>query len=160
MLKVNADGVQLLLKHQVSSNTIWRDILLVGVLFAINAILDFYLGLYSRNITFIINFMIMLLAAVLNHYRKRHQSTYLSGGDLVLSSSAFTHTSLGKTTQYQLTQFDHIKVIGDTLQIANNHKILYHIQGFHDPKHIQIAQAVLQGKPIKTQGKAIKLQSS
>lgn len=160
MLVVTENGVQVLLKQTPTPNTKLRDAILIAVLFAINGILGFWFHLYSVGVAMLINVIIIIISASLQTYRKRHQPAYLSGGDLLLSPNAFNHTFLGKTTNYQLTQFDNVQVTGDTLQIANNHKILYQIQGFSEPKQLEVAQAVLNGKTIQTQGKAIKMQSN
>lgn len=132
--------------------------MLVAILLAVNGILGLSLNLYSRPIVLFINVMIFLLSYALYYYRKRHQPTYLSGGDLLLTSKAFTHTSLGKVTQYQLQATDKVNLIGDTLTINNQQgKTRYQIQGFSDPKQLEVAHAVLNGKTIQTQGKAIRM---
>lgn len=160
MLKVTDEGVQILLKQTPKPNPIWRYTLVIVVLCAINGILAFALHWYSTNMAIILNIFIIILSSGLHTYRKRQQPKTLSGGDLLLLPNGFTHRLLGKTTQYQLTQFDTVKTIGDTLQIANNHKTVYQIQGFLEPKHLEVAHAVLEGKQIKTQAKAIQLQST
>lgn len=132
--------------------------MLVAILLAVNGILGLSLNLYSRPIVLFINVMIFLLSYALYYYRKRHQSTYLSGGDLLLTSKSFTHTSLGKVTQYQLQATDKVSFTGDTLTINNQQgKTRYQIQGFSDPKQLEVAHAVLNGKTIQTQGKAIRM---
>lgn len=132
--------------------------MLVAILLAVNGVLGLSLNLYSRPIVLFINVMIFLLSYALYYYRKRHQPTYLSGGDLLLTSKAFTHTSLGKVTQYQLQATDKVNLIGDTLTINNQQgKTRYQIQGFSDPKQLEVAHAVLNGKTIQTQGKAIRM---
>lgn len=159
MLKVTDDGVLILLKQTPKPTFIWRDTLVIVGLCAINGVLAFALHWYSTNVAIILNVFIIILSSSLHTYRKRQQPKMLSGGDLVLSPNTFTHHFLGKTTQYQLTQFDTVKTIGDMLQIANNHKIVYQIVGFLEPKHLEVAHAVLNGKTIATQAKAIKMQN-
>lgn len=158
MLVVTDNGVQLLLKPTPMPHPKLRDALLIAGLFAINGILGFGLSLYSTGIILAINLVILVLSGFLHYYRKRHQPTYLSGGDLLLTSKAFTHTSLGKVTQYQLQATDKVNLIGDTLTINNQQgKTRYQIQGFSDPKQLEVAHAVLNGKTIQTQGKAIRM---
>ena len=92
--------------------------------------------------------------------RKKEVPT-LTGGELRLTQQGFSHHQGAKVTSYQLLPSDSIEPTTHGMTIYNADGLtLYHITGFHDPKHIKIAQAVLQGKPIKTQGKAIKLQST
>ena len=82
-------------------------------------------------------------------------------GELRLTQQGFSHHQGAKVTSYQLLPSDSIEPTSHGMTIYNADGLtLYHITGFHDPKHIKIAQAVLQGKPIKTQGKAIKLRST
>lgn len=161
MLVVTDNGVQLLLKPKTNLKIAWQDRLAMAILFAINALLSFGLHLYSVGISIFITVVIIMISFVLEAYRKRNQPVSLSGGDLVLSPNAFKHTFLGKTTQYQLDQHDKIEKHGDSLKICNGqNKTLYQIKGFSESKHLEVAQAVLEGKQIKTQAKAIKMQSN
>ena len=92
--------------------------------------------------------------------RKKEVPT-LTGGELRLTQQGFSHHQGAKVTSYQLLPSDSIEPTTHGMTIYNADGLtLYRIRGFNDPKHITIAQAVLQGKPIKAQGKAIKLQST
>ena len=94
-------------------------------------------------------------------FNRKKEVPTLTGGELRLTQQGFSHHQGAKVTSYQLLPSDSIEPTTDGMTIYNADGLtLYHITGFHDPKHIKIAQAVLQGKPIKTQGKAIKLQST
>lgn len=161
MLVVTDNGVQVLLQQKAPPNIKLKDAIMVAVLVAINCILGLGIKSYSMSICIGINLIILAFSIGLQVYRKRNQPVVLSGGDLLLSPHTFKHTSLGKTTQYQLTQNDKIEMKKDSLQICNaQHKILYQINGFSEPKQVEVAQAVLEGKSLKTQGKAIRMQSN
>lgn len=160
MLVVTENGIKLLLKQKNLPNIKLKDSLMVAILVAINCVFGLSLKSYSMSICIGINFIILIFSIGLQIYRKHNQPIMLSGGNLLLSPKTFIHTNLDKITQYQLTLNDTIETHGDGIQILNAHnKILYQINGFSEPKQLEVAQAVLQGKTIKTQGKAIKMQS-
>ena len=109
--------------------------------------------------------LMMLLAIIASvvwqSFNRRKEVPTLTGGELRLTQQGFSHHEGAKVTSYQLLPSDSVEPTTDGMIIYNaDGQTLYRITGFHDPKHIKIAQAVLQGKPIKTQGKAIKLQST
>lgn len=161
MLQVTDDGVKIGLNSQGKMTSVpLQEILVFAVLNFINAILGFELDLYSREIAILMPAIIGFLILLTRQWRLKNQPKILSGGDLRLSNQQFEHDMFGTTTQYYLQDNDKIEVINDLLLIKNQQgKTLYQINGFSEPKHLQVAQAVLQGKAIKTQGKAIKLQS-
>lgn len=160
MLKVTETGVTIGLQSQAMTPTILTQILWVGI-----AIAGVGLLMAFKMLSVAIGSLMILLAIIagivwqlLN--RKKEVPT-LTGGELRLTQQGFSHHQGAKVTSYQLLPSDSIEPTTDGMTIYNaDGQTLYHITGFHDPKHIKIAQAVLQGKPIKAQGKAIKLQST
>lgn len=160
MLKVTDDGVKIALEPQLKTPFPLRELLVLAVLFFINTILCVELHLYSREMMAILNVVILMISFVIQQWRRKHQPKILSGGDLLLTSKQFVHNLFGTTTQYQLQATDNVNLMGDVLTISNQQgKVLYQIQGFSEPKQLEVAQAVLSGKTIATQTKAIKMQS-
>lgn len=161
MLKVTDEGIKISLNSQFKTPFPLQEILILAILTFINSILGFELNLYSKEVTVLINVIILAIVYCLRYWRIKHQPKILSGGDLLLTNQQLVHNAFGTRTQYQLQSNDTIQAVGETLLIKNQQdKTLYQINGFNDPKHLEVAQAVLNGKTIQTQGKAIKLQSS
>ena len=160
MLKVTGTGVTIGLQSQAVTPNKLTQILWVGI-----AIAGLGLLMAFKMLSVAIGSLMILLAIIagvawqaLN--RKKEVPT-LTGGELRLTQQGFSHHQGAKVTSYQLLPSDSVEPTTDGMIIYNaDGQTLYRITGFHDPKHITIAQAVLQGKPIKTQSKAIKLQST
>ncbi|EBN0206287.1 hypothetical protein ZA20_23655 [Salmonella enterica subsp. enterica serovar Enteritidis] len=160
MLKVTDTGVTIGLQSQAVTPNKLTQILWVGIAIAVVGLLMAF-----KMLSVAIGSLMILLAIIagvawqaLN--RKKEVPT-LTGGELRLTQQGFSHHQGAKVTSYQFLPSDSVEPTTDGMIIYNADGLtLYHITGFHDPKHITIAQAVLQGKPIKTQSKAIKLQST
>lgn len=160
MLKVTETGVTIGLQSQAKVANKLTQILWVGIAIAVVGLLMAFkmLSVATGSLMILLAIIVSGLWQALN--RKKQVPT-LTGGELRLSQQGFSHHQGAKVTSYQLLPSDSIEPTTDGMTIYNADGLtLYHITGFHDPKHIKIAQAVLQGKPIKAQGKAIKLQST
>ena len=160
MLKVTETGVTIGLQSQAVTPNKLTQILWMGIAIAVVGLLMAFkmLSVATGSLMMLLAIIVSGLWQALN--RKKQVPT-LTGGELRLSQQGFSHHQGAKVTSYQLLPSDSIEPTTDGMTIYNADGLtLYHITGFHDPKHIKIAQAVLQGKPIKTQGKAIKLQST
>lgn len=160
MLKVTETGVTIGLQSQAVTPNKLTQILWMGIAIAVVGLLMAFkmLSVATGSLMILLAIIVSGLWQALN--RKKQVPT-LTGGELRLSQQGFSHHQGAKVTSYQLLPSDSIEPTSDGMTIYNADGLtLYHITGFHDPKHIKIAQAVLQGKPIKTQGKAIKLQST
>lgn len=160
MLKVTETGVTIGLQSQAKVANKLTQILWVGIAIAVVGLLMAF-----KMLSVAIGSLMMLLAIIAGvawqSFNQKKQVPTLTGGELRLTQQGFSHHQGAKVTIYQLLPSDSIEHTIDGMTIYNADGLtLYHITGFHDPKHIKIAQAVLQGKPIKTQGKAIKLQST
>ncbi len=159
MLKVTDDGINVSLNPAPTANPLLTQVLLYAVFMAVIGGLKM-LGVISAGIMALL--VVVIVAGMGVWYFLQHKNTTktLSGGELRLTTKGFTHYQLGKTTQYQLTPQNSVHIEGHTMAIRDAQgKALYHIHGFSDPKHLEIAHAVLQGKTIKTQGKSITMQS-
>lgn len=160
MLKVTDTGVTIGLQSQAVKPNKLTQILWVGIAIAVVGLLMAFKLLSVAIGSPMILLAIIASVAWQSFHRKKEVPT-LTGGELRLTQQGFSHHQGVKVTSYQLLPSDSIEPTIDGMTIYNaDGQTLYHITGFHDPKHIKIAQAVLQGKPIKTQGKAIKLQST
>ena len=160
MLKVTETGVTIGLQSQAVTPNKLTQILWMGIAIAVVGLLMAFkmLSVATGSLMILLAIIVSGLWQALN--RKKQVPT-LTGGELRLSQQGFSHHQGAKVTSYQLLPSDSIEPTTDGMTIYNADGLtLYHITGFHDPKHIKIAQAVLQGKPIKAQGKAIKLQST
>ena len=160
MLKVTETGVTIGLQSQAKVANKLTQILWVGIAIAVVGLLMAF-----KMLSVAIGSLMMLLAIIAGvawqSFNQKKQVPILTGGELRLTQQGFSHHQGAKVTSYQLLPSDSIEHTIDGMTIYNADGLtLYHITGFRDPKHIKIAQAVLQGKPIKTQGKAIKLQST
>ena len=158
MLKVTDTGVTIGLQNQAATRTMLTQILWVGI-----AIAGVGLLMAFKMLSVAIGSLMILLAIIASvawqSFKRKKEVPTLTGGEL--TQQGFSHHQGAKVTSYQLLPSDSIERTIDGMTIYNADGLtLYHITGFHDPKHIKIAQAVLQGKPIKAQGKAIKLQST
>lgn len=84
----------------------------------------------------------------------------IAGGEITITPAQIEHISpSGQRMVYPLPQ--HIDFTQSDNQLFITDKSaqpLLTISGFSQPQHLTIAQAVLQGKSIKTQGKAIRMQ--
>ena len=160
MLKVTETGVTIGLQSQAKVANKLTQILWVGIAIAVVGLLMAF-----KMLSVAIGSLMMLLAIIAGvawqSFNQKKQVPTLTGGELRLTQQGFSHHQGAKVISYQLLPSDSIEHTIDGMTIYNADGLtLYHITGFHDPKHIKIAQAVIQGKPIKTQGKAIKLQST
>lgn len=160
MLKVTETGVTIGLQSQAMTPNKLSQILWVGIAIAVVGLLMAF-----KMLSVAIGSLMILLAIIVSglwqSFNRKKQVPTLTGGELRLTQQGFSHHQGAKVTSYQLLPSDRTQPTIDGMTIYNaDGQTLYHITGFHDPKHIKIAQAVLQGKPIKTQGKAIKLQST
>lgn len=160
MLKITETGVTIGLQSQAVTPTKFTPILWVGIAIAMVGLLMAF-----KMLSVAIGSLMILLAIIASvawqSFNQKKQVPTLTGGELRLTQQGFSHHQGANVTSYQLLPSDSIEPTTDGMTIYNADGLtLYHITGFHDPKHIKIAQAVLQGKPIKAQGKAIKLQST
>jgi len=160
MLKVTETGVTIGLQSQAKVANKLTQILWVGIAIAVVGLL-----MAIKMLSVAIGSLMMLLAIIAGvawqSFNQKKQVPTLTGGELRLTQQGFSQHQGANVTSYQFLPSDSIEHTIDGMTIYNaDGQTLYHITGFHDPKHIKIAQAVLQGKPIKTQGKAIKLQST
>lgn len=160
MLKITDTGVTIGLQSQAVTPNKLTQILWVGIAIAVVGLLMAFKMLPVAIGSLMILLAIIASVAWQSLNRKKEVPT-LTGGELRLTQQGFSHHQGAKVTSYQLLPSDSIEPTTHGMTIYNADGLtLYHITGFHDPKHIKIAQAVLQGKPIKAQGKAIKLQST
>lgn len=160
MLKVTETGVTIGLQSQAATPNKLTQILWVGIAIAVVGLLMAF-----KMLSVAIGSLMILLAIIASvawqSFNQKKEVPTLTGGELRLTQQGFSHHRGANVTSYQLLPTDSIEPTTDGMIIYNaDGQTLYHITGFHDPKHIKIAQAVLQGKPIKAQGKAIKLQST
>ena len=160
MLKVTDTGVTIGLQSQAVTPNKLTQILWVGIAIAVVGLLMAF-----KMLSVVIGSLMILLAIIASvawqSLNRKKEVPTLTGGELRLTQQGFSHHQGAKVTSYQLLPSDSIEPTAHGMTIYNADGLtLYHITGFHDPKHIKIAQAVLQGKPIKAQGKAIKLQST
>ena len=160
MLKVTDTGVTIGLQSQAVTPNKLTQILWVGI-----AIAGLGLLMAFKMLSVAIGSLMILLAIIASvvwqSFNRKKEVPTLTGGELRLTQQGFSHHEGAKVTSYQLLPGDSVEPTTDGMIIYNaDGQTLYRITGFHDPKHITIAQAVLQGKPIKTQSKAIKLQST
>ena len=160
MLKVTETGVTIGLQSQAVTPNKLTQILWVGIAIAVVGLLMAF-KMLSVAIGSLMILLAIIASVVWQAFNRKKQVATLAGGELRLTQQGFSHHQGTNVTSYQLLPSDSIEPTTDGMTIYNaDGQTLYHITGFHDPKHIKIAQAVLQGKPIKTQGKAIKLQST
>ncbi len=160
MLKVTETGVTIGLQGQAVTPNKLTQILWVGIAIAVVGILMSF-KLLSVAIGSLMILLAIIASVVWQAFNRKKQVPTLTGGELRLTQQGFSHHQDTNVTSYQLLPSDSIEPTTDGMTIYNaDGQTLYHITGFHDPKHIKIAQAVLQGKSIKAQGKAIKLQST
>ena len=160
MLKITDTGVTIGLQSQAVTPNKLTQILWVGIAIAVVGLLMAFKMLPVAIGSLMILLAIIASVAWQSLNRKKEVPT-LTGGELRLTQQGFSHHQGAKVTSYQLLPSDSIEPTTHGMTIYNADGLtLYHITGFHDPKHIKIAQAVLQGKPIKAQGKAIQLQST
>lgn len=160
MLKVTDTGVTIGLQSQAVTPNKLTQILWVGIVIAVVGLLMAF-----KMLPVAIGSLMILLAIIAGvawqSFNRKKEVPTLTGGELRLTQQGFSHHRGANVTSYQLLPSDSIEPTTDGMIIYNADGLtLYHITGFNDPKHIKIAQAVLQGKPIKAQGKAIKLQST
>ena len=160
MLKGTDTGVTICLQSQPVTPNKLTQILWVGIVIAGVGLLMAF-KLLSVAIGSLMILLAIIASVVWQSFNRKKEVPTLTGGELRLTQQGFSHHQGAKVTSYQLLPSDSVEPTTDGMIIYNADGLtLYHITGFHDPKHIKIAQAVLQGKPIKTQGKAIKLQST
>ena len=160
MLKVTDTGVTIGLQSQAVTPNKLTQILWVGI-----AIAGLGLLMAFKMLSVAIGSLMILLAIIASvawqALKQKKEVPTLTGGELRLTQQGFSHHRGDNVTSYQLLPSDSVEPTTDGMIIYNaDGQTLYRITGFHDPKHIKIAQAVLQGKSIKAQGKAIKLQST
>ena len=160
MLKVTDTGVTIGLQSQAVTPNKLTQILWVGIAIAVVGLLMAF-----KMLSVVIGSLMILLAIIASvawqSLNRKKEVPTLTGGELRLTQQGFSHHQGAKVTSYQLLPSDSIEPTTHGMTIYNADGLtLYRIRGFNDPKHITIAQAVLQGKPIKAQGKAIKLQST
>ena len=160
MLKVTETGVTIGLQSQAKVANKLTQILWVGIAIAVVGLLMAF-NMLSVAIGSLMILLAIIASVAWQSFNRKKQVPTLTGGELRLTQQGFSHHQGAKVTSYQLLPSDSIEPTTDGMTIYNADGLtLYHITGFHDPKHIKIAQAVLQGKSIKAQGKAIKLQST
>ena len=160
MLKVTDTGVTIGLQSQAVTPNKLTQILWVGIAIAVVGLL-MAIKMLSVAIGSLMILLAIIASVVWQSFNRKKEVPTLTGGELRLTPQGFSHHQGANVTSYQLLPSDSTQPTIDGMIIYNADGLtLYHITGFHDPKHIKIAQAVLQGKPIKTQGKAIKLQST
>lgn len=160
MLKVTDTGVTIGLQSQAVTPNKLTQILWVGIVIAGVGLLMAF-KLLSVAIGSLMILLAIIAGVAWQALKQKKEVPTLTGGELRLTQQGFSHHQGANVTSYQLLLSDSIEPTTHGMTIYNADGLtLYHITGFHDPKHIKIAQAVLQGKPIKTQSKAIKLQST
>ena len=160
MLKVTDTGVTIGLQSQAVTPNKLTQILWVGIAIAVVGLLMAF-KMLSVAIGSLMILLAIIASVVWQALKRKKEVPTLTGGELRLTQQGFSHHQGAKVTSYQLLPSDSIEPTTHGMTIYNADGLtLYHITGFHDPKHIKIAQAVLQGKPIKAQGKAIQLQST
>ena len=106
--------------------------------------------------------VVSALANWLGSHRAANQTespAQLSGGFLQVRKGALTHTDdTGKTTPIVLASCEQVQIDGTALHICHaDGTPRCRVLGFTAPQHAQIARAVLQGKPIQTNAKAVRL---
>ena len=160
MLKVTETGVTIGLQSQAVKPNKLTQILWVGIAIAVVGLLMAF-KLLSVAIGSLMILLAIIASVAWQALKQKKEVPTLTGGELRLTQQGFSHHRGDNVTSYELLPSDSVEPTTDGMTIYNADGLtLYRITGFHDPKHIKIAQAVLQGKSIKAQGKAIKLQST
>lgn len=158
MLQVLDNGVKITLQNKSLAMPLLTSIVIMGIALAVIGLLKI-LNIIGGLVTISLVVITILGIGFWQLSKSHKQVSSLAGGELLLTNQGFIHQHFDKTIQYQLQPNDSIQLTDSHLLIYNPQgKMLYHIQGFSEPQHATIAQAVLQGKTIKTQGKAIKMQ--
>lgn len=160
MLQVTEDGIKLTLQSKPLASSMLTQIIAVSGVLAVLGVLDM-LGVISKTMLVVLVLLTLVAMAGVKVFQSKQHTPLLTGGELQILNKGFIHRQLGQTTTYQLAVDDKLVATDTCLRIADRTgKILYQIEGFSEPRHLEVAQAVLQGKQIKTQAKAIKMQNS
>lgn len=167
MLKVLDNGVKIQLENKFSlpvKMALLSLVLIISVFLGIVGILFFVKLITSSVATLLITVIIVGFFGWQVWQKNKNQTTptLITGGEVTITPAQIEHTSAtGQKMVYPLPKNIHFESAENNLKIIDNANLpLITIQGFSSPQHITIAQAVLQGKTIKTQGKAIKMQSN
>lgn len=160
MLNVTEDGVKITLENQPVASPFL--VLIMGtalLLFATGVGLS--LGYLSVRGSIGAIALIAIFSYAWRFYQNKHEATHITGGQILLSKNCIQHLNGVAKKTYHLQTDDKIEPNNDTLTIKNqNGKIRLIVSGFSQSQYIPISQAVLQGKKIQTQGKAIKMQNN
>lgn len=159
MLNVTENGVKITLDDRPIASPFL--VLMIGITLLAFAIgVGLSLGYLSVSGSIVAIGLIAVFSYGWRFYQNRNEALHITGGEILLSKCCIEHqTSLQKKT-YHLHENDNIECDNDALIIKNQQgKIRLTVSGFSQSQYIPISQAVLQGKQIKTQAKAIKMQS-
>lgn len=158
MLNVTENGVKITLEDRPVASPFL--VLIMGVtllLFAIGVGLS--LGYLSVRGSIGAIGLIALLSYGWRVYQNKHETVHITGGEILLSKNCIEHKKAIQKKNYHLQEDDSIECSSDSLIVKNQQgKTRFTVSGFSQAQHIPISQAVLQGKQIKTQAKAIKMQ--
>lgn len=160
MLTVIDNGVkiQLTAEHHPQQ---WLSLILISAIFFFAIGIGLMLGWLSVRLSIASIALIAVLSWVWQWYRQKFDMPIITGGELIIQPHQIIHHPMvGKPQKIAIPTVDNINITDNCLIIYNEQgKIAYQILGFQQPQHIKIAEAVLQGKTIQMQGKAIRMQS-
>lgn len=170
MLTVKDDGVIITLHSHAAPYTRLGMVLVVAVIISAIGVL-MALGWLSGLVGVALVLMAVIGGYGWHWFTPKSDTVHLSGGQLRLTPYEFSHQAHGKVVNYRLEPSDSIRLLPKS-NTTDNHtpmslciyrgdgKLLYQISGFSQPKHREVAQAVLQGTAVQAQGKAIRMQNS
>lgn len=170
MLTVNDHGVTIALQSGAPMPSRLRSVVVVAVIIAVTGGL-MALSLIPTMLGAFIIVMALVGSYAWHYFAQSSDPPLLFGGDLSLKPYEFSHQAQGRTVNYRLQPTDTVHLLPMDSPINKSQpmalsihrgdgKVLYQISGFSDAKHQQIAQAVLQGKSVQAQAKAIRLKST
>lgn len=159
MLVVTDDGVKIQLAPSTPPSGTLSTIVITAILLALLGV-AIAMGL-SIGIAMLLAVCILSGSMIWQKLAKKSPSSKtIVGGEVIIKPYQIEHIShLGQKTSYPLPQqIQLVTQSSDVIITDNTGQTLLTIVGFTQPQHATIAQAVLQGKTIKTQGKSIRMQ--
>lgn len=158
MLNVTENGVKITLEDRPIASPFL--VLMMGIVLLVFATgVGLSLGYLSVRGSIGAIAVIAVLSYAWRVYQNKHEAVHITGGEILLSKNCIEHKKSIQKKTYHLQESDNIECSNDTLLIKNQQgKVRLIVSGFAQSQYISVGQAVLQGKQIKTQGKAIKMQ--
>ncbi|WP_019519485.1 hypothetical protein [Faucicola boevrei] len=158
MLTVTDNGVKVVLNSADTPNPFLGLLIATALLLAMVGV-ALGLGWLSVRASIGALAVIAVLSYFWRFYQQKQEIIKISGGQILLSKQQIDHAHpLGNKT-YRLQADDRLEITDNQLTVITAQgKIRLVVLGFSQPQHAQISQAVLQGKQIQTQAKAIKMQ--